>query len=232
MNRFIKLVIFIIFLLFFFSSKSIADLKKFGSLETQIDEKEPTNFNIQRALLYRNVSIEYDTTILIQNENSSQLLFFPQISSGETNILRIIFGDFEFQKKIFFDIYFMLEDSIPDSLAWTDESDKIFLAVNGNVKSFQPQSKNINGYILFDRSDDGEIISGKLEMGFDITVLRSESEYNYFKIIGSFNLAVGEYRELTLGEKISDVDKKTKQRQNIYLAVIFAVFLVAIFGFR
>jgi hypothetical protein len=217
---------------FIFFSYSFADQKKFGNLEFQIDEREPINFDIQRALLYQNVSIEYDTTILIQNENSSQLLFFPQVSSGEVSILRIIFGDFAFQKKNFYDIYFMIEDSIPDSLAWTDDSAKIFMAVNGNAKSFQSHSKNINGYILFDRNNDEEIISGKLDMGFDISVLRDEGEYNHMNIKGSFDLVVGEYRELTLGEQVSDVDKKKKQRQNIYLAVIFAVFLVAIFGFR
>jgi hypothetical protein len=93
-------------------------------------------------------------------------------------------------------------------------------------------SEDINGTILFDRNGDGEIRSGSLRLDLLIPLVEGTEEANRIRMKGSFDLAVGDYRELTLGKNISDLEKEKKRRTNVYLAVVFSIFLIAIFGLR
>jgi hypothetical protein len=178
------------------------------------------------------VNIKYDSTVLIQNNNTTNILYFPQLGEGDNNILRIIFGELDAEQLEYYDFYVLLGDSVDQTEIWDDTSDVVLMAKNGEAISYQPQTKKIKGQIVFNKKNDDEVESGQIRLGFDIDLLEGQSVFQKFYINGEFELAVGDYRELTMGEEVSDTERSKKKKQNIYIAVIVTVFLVAIFGLR
>ena len=129
-------------------------------------------------------------------------------------------------------MFIVLGDTVPNVVQWEGDRGKIFITYNGKLKSERSLSEDIQGRILFDRDSEGEFVSGNLELSLLIPLIEGTNEANRLGMKGSFDLAVGDYRELTLGKNISDLEKQNKKRNNIYLAVVFTVFLIAVFGLR
>ena len=94
-----------IFLLFFLISFSVlnATNSELGELTITIDEIDVQLYNIQNALLYKNVLIEYDSTVLIQNDEGNRILVYPQLREGNNNVLRLIIGEIQESNRNFFE---------------------------------------------------------------------------------------------------------------------------------
>lgn len=224
----------ILFLFIFMLSWSPlrADTKNFGSIKMVINSIDSLNLNVQTALLYRNVNLAYDSTLQIQNPESLSVKYYPQFENGNQNVLRILAGEILTEKPQFYDIFFIIGDTIPDSLAWKDTSSTILMIPNGYVTASRSVAENINGNIKFERDKKGNIISGNLQVDFNTPLFGSQGSINQVSLTGAFKLAVGTYRELALSKSESDVDKKKRGRQSLYLGIVFAVFIIAIFGLR
>ncbi|UCF65717.1 MAG: hypothetical protein JSW33_07750 [bacterium] len=206
--------------------------KNFGEISLQIDQADSINMDVQMAFLYRKVSIRYDSTILIQNPESSKVLLYPQVSKGKENVLRIIIGKIDDKNPTFFDMFVVLGDTVTDSISWKGERNKIYITYNGVLKAKETQTEDINGYVVLERNKNGEYVAGSIKLGLSVALFNSQELANRLFMRGSFDLAVGDFRELTVGQNISDIEKKQKKSQNLYLAIVFTVFLIAIFGFR
>jgi len=231
--RTIWLTVCVMLLMYFvFPTVTLAKDKNFGDISLRIDQADSINMDVQMAFLYRNVSIRYDSTILIQNPESSKILLYPQVSKGDENVLRIIIGKIEDKNPTFFDLFVVLGDTVLDSTSWYGEEDKIFITYNGVLKAEKTQSEDINGYVILERDKNGEYVAGNINLELSVPLFNSQDLANRLYMKGSFDLAVGDFRELTVGQNISDIEKKQKKRQNLYLAIVFTVFLIAIFGFR
>ena len=210
----------------------LAKDKNFGQITLKIDQADSVKLDVQMAFLYRDVSVKYDSTILIQNSESSTILLYPQVSKGDKNVLRIIIGKIDDKNPRFLDMFVELGDTVLDSIRWTGERGKIFITYNGVLKAEKTTTEDINGDIILQRDKNGEIIAGKIQLTLSVPLFNSRDVPNQLAIRGAFDLAVGDFRELTVGQNISDVEKKQRKRQNLYLAIVFTVFLIAIFGFR
>lgn len=231
-----KKLSYLIFLLVVFTvinpEELLAQKPALGNINIKIDDKESTNFPVQQALLYRKVILSYDSTVLVQGGESRRILYSPQFGSGENHVLRIIAGNLSDQNPDFYDILIVLGDTLPDTVSWRGDSYLVFISKDGMLLPQKTDSRNITGQVTFTRDKKGDIQSGVLFMEFDQPQSLSPLIFSHYIMDGRFELAVGDYRDLSLGQSDSDLKEKEKRRQNIYWALIFSVFLLAIFGLR
>ena len=210
----------------------IGNDNKFGEMFVTIDNQDSIKLDVRMAFLYRKVDVEYDSTILVQNKDNSEIRLYPQIVSGDKNVLRIMAGELDDQEPFIFDLFFVLGDSVKNTIKWVNEREKIFITYNGFLTSQKILTDNINGTMSFNINDKDQAVSGKLKLSLRAPLFSENGTPNEVKLNGKFDLAVGDFRDLTVGKNLSDLDAKKKRRQNIYIAVFLTVFLVAIFGFR
>ena len=213
-------------------SELLAQKPTLGNLTLQLDDQKTEKFPVQQALLYRKVVLDYDSTVLIQGGDSSRILYSPQFGSGENHVLRIIAGTLSDQNPDFYDILVVLGDTLRDTITWKGDSSRVFITVKGLLQPQKPRSKNICGQVIFNRDKKNNIQSGILRLDFDIPNLFSVAKKNHFMFDGKFQLAVGDYRYISIGQTETDLKEKERRRQNIYWALILSAFLLAIFGLR
>ena len=209
----------------------IAQEGDFGKLNIKIDDEPERSYQVQRALLYRQVSIKYDSTVLVQNKMSSDIYYYPQLDSGQQNVLRLLAGTFKKDKQDFFDIFINIGDSIPDSLTYTNSTNDIFISKNGKIQLFKSNSQNINGSIHI-KYEKEKVVAGRLDLSFLINNYLEIDRTEEFVLNGSFEVAAGDYRELSMGITSSDKEASSKKKQSLYFAIILSVFFIVIFGLR
>ena len=222
-----------IFLLFFLISFSVlnATNSELGELTITIDEIDVQLYNIQNALLYKNVLIEYDSTVLIQNDEGNRILVYPQLREGNNNVLRLIIGEIQESNRNFFDIFLDLEQSISDTIFWTNENNKVFLSKNGRTLPAEARSKNINGSINIREGDKKNRFAGQLHLEFDFPLFYSDT-LNHIILEGSYDVLSGEYREISMASASSEDIKKKKTRNTIHMLVIFSIIFFVYLGFK
>jgi len=208
-----------------------ADEGDFGKLNIKIDDKPELSYQVRRALLYRQVSIKYDSTVLVQNKNSREIYYYPQLDSGQQNVLRLLAGTFKKDKQDFFDVFINLGDSIPDSLTFTNGMDEIFISKNGKIQLFKSTSQNINGSLHINYEKQ-KVVAGQLNLSFTINNYLEINQTEQFEMNGTFEVAAGDYRELSMGITSSDKEASSKKKQSLYFAIILSVFFIVIFGLR
>jgi hypothetical protein len=199
----------------------IAQEGDFGKLNIKIDDEPERSYQVQRALLYRQVSIKYDSTVLVQNKMSRDIYY----------VLRLLAGTFKKDKQDFFDIFINIGDSIPDSLTYTNSTNDIFISKNGKIQLFKSNSQNINGSIHI-KYEKEKVVAGRLDLSFLIKNFLEIDRTEKFVLNGSFEVAAGDYRELSLGTTAAEKNAKMKRKQNLYIALLISLFVVAYFGFK
>jgi hypothetical protein len=232
MKKFCYLIFLIVTISFINQDQLLAQKHALGNMNIKLDNRESTNFPVQQALLYRKVILNYDSTVLIQDIDSRQILYSPQFGSGENHVLRIIAGNLSDQNPDFYDILVVLGDTLSDTISWKGDSSLVFISRDGVLQTQKTDSRNITGQVTFSRDKKGDIQSGVLLVEFDQPQSLLPLILNHYVLDGRFELAVGDYRDLSLGESDSEIKEKERRRQNIYWAIIFSVFLLAIFGLR
>lgn len=232
MKKSILIVFLIWILLGLYIAESLADIPSIGEMSVQIDNQKKINYPIRQALIYRRVTLAYDTTAFVQSDSTSMILVSPQFNRGENNVLRIIFGNLDTQSPDFYDFLIILGETLKDTISWKGDSSLIFLSRNGLLQSHRSWSKDINGQIIFSSSRKKEIQSGVMKLEFDLHGMVGMALKNHFNLNGTFELLVGDYRDISLGQTDSALKEKERKRQNIYWALIISAFLIAIFGIR
>ena len=210
----------------------LAQKPTLGNIKIKLNDRESTDFPVQQALLYRKVVLAYDSTAAIQGGESPRILYSPQFGSGENHVLRIIAGNLTAQNPDFYDILIVLGDTLQDTISWRGDSSLVFISKDGVLQTQKTVNRNIEGQVIFSRDKKNDIQSGILWVEFDQPLSLSPLILGHYILDGRFELAVGDYRDLSLGQSDSEQKEKERRRQNIYWALIFSVFLLAIFGLR
>ncbi len=206
--------------------------RDFGKVDLTIDALPAQSLVINRALLYRNVNIHYDSTVIIQNSAGMEVLYYPQLEEGKENVLRLILDRKSDSVKDFYDMYFNLGDSIPDSLYWNGAAGKIFLAHNGEARPLRPRSRDIRGSIEIVDGDHNRAVTGRLDLNFQMPVLADDTVASRVALKGAFDVPVGKFQETSIGTVSEKKGKSSTYKRNLYLAIIGSVFLIAVFGLR
>lgn len=192
----------------------------FGKMTMQIDSDEKNTLNITNAILYENASAEYDTTVQIQDEEKTEVLYYPQIVEGNEEILRFIIKSSE---NSFFDIIFNLGDSLEERIVYENASAKVFFNQQGQLSGFKQYTKNLEGKFLFLKSTTkNKIISGELNTTFDLPLDVDATKYSKISLNGTFDVYFGEFRSVSLSTGPPLQKKKTTYMKNLVIAMMMA----------
>ncbi|MEJ2635180.1 MAG: hypothetical protein P8184_07785 [Calditrichia bacterium] len=211
---------------------SFGQKKDFGKITVEVEGSAPSDYEIDQALLYRHVSLGYDSTIQIQNKETIDNLYYPQLRKGNDNVLRLLAGNLRDSTQNFYDMFFNLGDTIPDSVYWRDAEDKIYISYNGEAKTIQAKSSDITGSIRFLKQNVNKAVAGDIDLSFNMKLSAADPAPSQIRLKGTFDVPVGEFRQTSLATAQEKQEKGGKYRKNIYIAIIASVFLLAILGFR
>ncbi|MFZ0391886.1 MAG: hypothetical protein WAN36_15600 [Calditrichia bacterium] len=203
----------------------------YGNIYLDIQGLPAGKLPIQRALLFQGVTISYDSTVLVQNPKGQRILYYPQMNEGSGNVLQLIIGEQTDSVANFYDVYVDLGDTLQKEIRWTNRSGSVFLAYNGLAQPFTPSSRNISGSISLD-TQNKEAVAGTIDIRFQQKLLMEDASPRQIILKGDFDVPVGKYRESSIAAAETEKQKKNKYRNNIYLAVVISIFILAIFGFK
>ncbi len=216
----------------FLDRAAFAAKESFGQIQISIDGKSEGTFEIEPALLYNRVKIEYDTTVILQGKHSREILYYPQLEQGDQNVLRFILtgpGDSNTEK---YELFVDLGDSIPPVLEWKNESGKIFFAKSGEMRDSPAESRNIDGVFHLNKEGEKTSISGDMDIQFDIAYGNEGNENHHIGLTGNFEVPSGRYRQAAIASASDIEQKKNKYRNNMYLAMAASILIAAFLIFR
>ena len=216
----------------FFPISGWGQLEPLGEITLKIDDQQKRDYPIKQALFYRKVSIDYDSTILLQSSKSVKVLYYPQLDRGQENVLRLIVERKTDQRSDFYDFFINVGDSLQDSVHWENSQGNIFLAHKGQVWPTKSYAENVRGDVVLVESKTSRAVSGSLNLSFDLPALNFDMQPHHFQIEGTFDVPVGHYRETSLSTATVDMARKKKYRNNLYLAMGLTLIILVLFGFK
>lgn len=211
---------------------SLAKEGEYGTLTLIKGDQPGKTYPIQQALLYQKVALAYDSTAMIQNKKTAEILYYPQLTEGRENVLRIIAGTMTDTMQNYYDLYFSMGDTISQNLNWKHETNRVYLARNGKARPQKYLSKAITGDISIVNKNRNETIKGSLNLDFELVPMVRNASSQLIHLEGEFDVPVGTYQQISLATVESKKEKGKGYRKNMYLAIVFSIFILAIFGFR
>jgi hypothetical protein len=201
----------------------------FGRVLVQINDEPEETFFAESAELYRSVSIDYDTTVYLRDENFSEMLFSPQLSKGNDNILHLILKSAEVggeDRVTSYDVYFNLGDTLWEQLQILDADSLVFIHPDGILTENKLYSANQTGQFNLVASEGGSQMGGTFQTEFDFPVPGRAEPYSRVQLRGELNIPESQFR---LGEetviKEAGLGKKNRAR-NIVFAILLSAFIV------
>lgn len=204
----------------------------FGKVDLRIDAAEKKTLPIQNALLYERASIDFDTTVQVQDASGLLIYYYPQVISGEENILRLIVQHPD-QAGKFYDIIVNLGDSLQGRIDFENDSARVFFSRNGELITFRRYSREINGTVLLlEGLQEKQMISGEMDLSFAMPVREEADDYSTIAVKGVFEVPVGEFRSVSLSASAPVKEEKKNYRRNLYLALIISAMAIIALGLQ
>jgi len=210
-----------------FMSYQLTYGQSMGKVSIRFDEQEPTEYNITGALLYQNVSLNYDTTSQIQDDNGTLYLYYPQFKDGSSNVLRLIMARPD-NREHFYDLFINLGDSLQEEIQFNGADSLVFWGEDGRLVPMKIYSHQIQGSVQLDKAQVGLRVTGRLALEFNYGL----DSLTHISVNGNFDVPVGKFREASITTGAPDKEKKAHYRRNLYAAIIISAILIAIFGFK
>ncbi len=228
------------FLLIFFvvlSNLSICfaqqDTTNFGKIAVQFNDDTPQIYFAKKATLYRNVSIDYDTTLQIQGKNTTQRYYYSQFTKGRHYVIHLIL---DAEQSVLgkgispgYDVYLDLGDTLLESLQFSDVDSQVFIYKDGEFSKEKKYSQNQSGTFNFPGEPSDEGISGSFATVFEYPSSNQSGGYDRISLNGNLKIP-GEnlYRGREGG--ISQVSpQKGKVVRNLLVAAALAgVILISV----
>ncbi len=210
-------------------AQSLSD--NFGLLQLQIGNEQPEEYLVRSAILYKGVSIEYDTTLHVSNNDSTGLYFYPQLYKGTQYVLHLILESKQKSLEgpsVFYDFYLNLGDSIGDVVTLSGVDSNAFFLYSGRFTNDKLYSRNCEGQ--FELTSNAELsweVEGNFRVTFEFPVHGLVNGYEPVSIHG--NLIIPESRQL-IGEEtnLSPLKNRKKNlKRNLYIAIFTSLFIVA-----
>jgi hypothetical protein len=202
---------------------------EFGKVMVQINDEPERSFYVESAVFYRNVTVNYDTTVYLKSGNTTNMLFSPQLSRGNSYVLHLILTSVEPPQPdqiSTYDVYMNLGDTLWQQLEILNADSLTFIHPNGILTTDKLYSTHQTGQFNLVTNESGALISGTFQTEFDFPLPDRSEEYSHINMKGELNIPEGNLRE---GQEtaIAAVKDTSKNRtRNILFAVLLSAFLV------
>ncbi|NOX37523.1 MAG: hypothetical protein GXO78_08295 [Calditrichaeota bacterium] len=201
----------------------------FGEIQLQIDQQPPRMYNIVQALLYRQVDIKYDTTVVVQNADSVTYLFYPQLIQGQRIILRLI-AQSKTLEEDFYDLFILLGDSLSETMVFRQQDSSIFIKHNGLLETVQKYSRNLSGEFRLKETQGGRNVVGDFAIDFDYPIVENDTRMHRIHLEGSLRVPTGKFRETSLSTETQQEERKKSFQRNLAVAIIITIIIVSTIG--
>lgn len=204
---------------------------QFGEVAIKIDQQPFQTYIVQSAILYREVAIEYDTTLYLQTEKTAQLNYYPQLRSGHNNVIHLLLvpaDSAEGGQSSSLDAYIDIGDTLLTYLEFTDADSMVFVFPNGRFSNKKVYSRNASAQIQLDRQQYEDAVSGSFELEFDFPLTENKDVYQHVQMKGVLsipdrNLLRGDEKSIEAREQ---ADHKKRLKRNLLIAVLASALLI------
>ena len=201
----------------------------FGEIQLQIDQQSPRVYNIVQALLYHQVDIRYDTTVVVQNADSLTYLFYPQLIQGQRIILRLI-AQSKTLEPDFYDLFILLGDSLSETMVFQHRDSSIYIKHNGLLETVQKYSRNLSGEFRLKETQGGRNIVGNFSITFDYPIVVNDTRMHRVQLEGNLRVPTGKFRETSLATEAQQEERKKSFQRNLAVAIIITIIIVSTIG--
>jgi len=229
-----KKIIWLFNILFISVMLAQSEPDKFGNVAVQINDEPERAFDVESAVFYRNVTVNYDTTVYLKSKNlksknTTNMLFSPQLSKGDSYVLHLILAAAEPSQPgqtSSYDVYMNLGDTLWQQLEILDADSLTFIHPNGILTTDKFYSTGQTGQFNLVTSESGALISGTFQTEFDFPIPDRGQEYSHIKMRGNLNIPEGILREGQETAIAAVKDTKKNRTRNIIFAVLLSAFIV------
>lgn len=224
-----KKIFWLFNILFISAMLAQSESGEFGKVMVQINDEPERSFYVESAVFYRNVTVNYDTTVYLKSGNTTNMLFSPQLSKGNSYVLHLILTSVEPpqpDQTSTYDVYMNLGDTLWQQLEILNADSLTFIHPNGILTTDKLYSTHQTGQFNLVTNESGALISGTFQTEFDFPLPDRSEEYSHISMKGELNIPEGNLRE---GQEtaIAAVKDTSKNRtRNILFAVLLSAFLV------
>ena len=169
-----------------------ADAANFGKISIQFNDDTPQIYYAKNATLYRNVSVDYDTTLQVQGEKATQRYYYSQLSKGKHYVLHLIL---DAEQSVLgkgitpgYDVYFDLGDTLTDPLQITDVDSQVFFYKDGEFSMEKYYSRNQSGVFSLPSGEEGLGISGRFSTVFEFPSPNQPESFDRISFEGDLNI--------------------------------------------
>ena len=202
----------------------------FGELKIQVDQQRIQEYKVVQALLLENVDVGLDTLLQIQSSAGTDVLFYPQIQKGNNLVLRLIAQRSGTKEEDFYDIFFLLGDSLANPLHITNQDSTVFFQKNGKLMSQPRYASHLNALFQLERSEKGEAVQGHFTAEFDYPLFESDTTYQHIWMEGNLNVPSGKFRETSLAAQAGNEAQQKTFERNLALALILVIITITAIG--
>ncbi len=181
-----------------------SDQVSFGEVRLRIDDGPARNFNISSVNLYQNVSIDYDTTLIVQGKGKPHLYFYPQLSGGKQMVLHLILTPLDDSAAKSYDFFFNLGDTLPERISFSGRDSTVFVVPGSEFVEQRAYSRAASGSFNLLEQEGSNDVAGDFQCEFDYPL--ADGKRHHFTISGdvkilSKNFLLGEATSLVLDKE-------------------------------
>ncbi len=202
-----------------------------GELSVKIGEAAAHNYQVEKIGFYENVSVKYDTTLQVRNDDGMQFYYYPQLHAGDDYYLHLMLTNEETDVNLpKYEVFINLGKEIADSITYNfDGADSsIFFMANGEFITNQIYASNQNGSLSLTKRLFNTGLDANMQSRFDLQ--GADGQSSSVEIAGDLFIAKS---ELQSGDatNISPTTGSNNILKNFaYAAVAGIVIALAVFG--
>ncbi len=202
-----------------------------GTIYLQINQAKPETFLVEEAVLYREVSIRFDTTAILQNDSGFVVYYFPQLHRGTHFVLHVrLQRPAEQKRRGFFDVFYDLGDSLRSPLDIQDSTAVVYFSANGQLLKFKPLAHNFRGHFELVPGEKAKTVSGDFETEFDYPLAPEKTHFAHIRIWGTLSVPSGKLHEVSLETLAYKKQRQKSFRRNVGVALIFIAIIIFFVG--
>lgn len=207
------------------------DTEKLGELSVKIGDATAHAYQVEKIGFYENVSVKYDTTLQVRNDDGMQFYYYPQLHPGENYYLHLMLATTEADVNLpKYEMYINLGNEVADSITYNfDGADSsIFFMENGEFITDQVYASNQKGSLSLKKRLFNTGIDANMQSRFDLR--GDDGQPSSVEIAGDIFIAKNELQSGSATNISPTTGSNNILKNFAYAAVAGIVIALAVFG--
>lgn len=194
------------------------EVDNFGEVMVQINDRPAVKYYIGGVDLYKNVSIDYDTTLQVQEKGATVFYYYPQLDAGEHYVLHMILNNGGEEDTVPYDFYVDLGNSINGEVVVSAADSNLFINPNGRFTRMRLYAHDHNGTYRIESDPISGTVNGAIQASFQYPAA-GDSASEHFSMEGTFKIPTQNVQEGDATNITSPESKDSVFRNLAYAAI-------------